>query len=128
MIVGGNLVSPSALAIDTAEDKLYWSDVGLKRIEMCDLSGKNRKVVLGTGLKKPLLLGVYGPYLYFLDRDQKVIERIDKITGANRQKVSKLQPDSSPVDQIEHIESMDTLGFNLCQVRNCGRVLESFGT
>ena len=37
--------SPDGLAIDWITEKLYWTDSGLKTIEVCQLDGKHRKVL-----------------------------------------------------------------------------------
>ena len=40
------LVHPQALTIDKQENRLYWSDSKLNRIEFSDLTGGNRKVLV----------------------------------------------------------------------------------
>lgn len=40
------LVHPQSLTIDTKDDNLYWADSKLNRIEMSDLMGGNRRVLV----------------------------------------------------------------------------------
>ncbi|KAL3841911.1 hypothetical protein ACJMK2_020000 [Sinanodonta woodiana] len=74
---------PGPLAIDPVADKLYWTDLGNNRIECSDLSGGNRRILLDTQIKNPKAITVFGNYLYWIDRDQNVIGRINKETGKN---------------------------------------------
>ena len=39
--------------------QLYWTDTGLNSIEVCELDGKNRKVLIWSGLDNPRAIAVY---------------------------------------------------------------------
>ena len=41
-----NLNHPQSLTIDKKENRLYWSDSSLNRIELSDLTGGNRRVLV----------------------------------------------------------------------------------
>ena len=40
------LVHPQSLTIDKKDNKLYWADSGLNRIESADLTGRNRRILV----------------------------------------------------------------------------------
>ena len=44
---------PDGLAVDTIGRKLYWTDAGFKRIQVAELDGKYRTVLLWENLDKP---------------------------------------------------------------------------
>lgn len=45
--------SPTGLAVDWVTRKLYFIDAGTKRLEVADLDGKMRTVLIWTDLDKP---------------------------------------------------------------------------
>ncbi|XP_053506614.1 low-density lipoprotein receptor-related protein 6 isoform X3 [Ictalurus furcatus] len=81
------LSKPVALAIDNELGKLFWADMDLRRIESSDLSGANRIVIEDSNILQPVGLTVFGNHLYWIDRQQQMIERIDKTTRAGRTKI-----------------------------------------
>lgn len=49
-----NLCPPAGgLAIDWIHDKLFWTDSGTSRIEVSNLDGSHRKVLLWQDMEKP---------------------------------------------------------------------------
>ena len=53
MIVGSSLESPAGLAVDWVTNKLYWTDAGTDRIEVSNLDGTMRTVVIWENLDRP---------------------------------------------------------------------------
>ena len=47
------------LAVDWVHDKLFWSDSGTSRIEVSNLDGSLRKVLIWRNLDKPRALAVH---------------------------------------------------------------------
>ena len=47
------------LAVDWINDKLYWTDSNLDRIEVLDLNTSKRSVLVSTGLDKPRGIAVH---------------------------------------------------------------------
>lgn len=41
------------MAVDWVTNKLYWSDAGTKRIEVSNLDGSMRSILIWEGLDKP---------------------------------------------------------------------------
>ena len=48
-----NLDTVEGLAVDEVGRKLYWTDAGRKSLEVAELDGTFRKVLVWTGLDKP---------------------------------------------------------------------------
>ena len=53
MVAGSSLESPAGLAIDWVTKKLYWTDAGTDRIEVANLDGTQRTVLVWEGLDRP---------------------------------------------------------------------------
>lgn len=51
--------SVGGIAVDVVERLLYWSDAGSRRLEVSNLSGRNRKVLIG-GLDSPTSIAIMG--------------------------------------------------------------------
>ena len=47
------LESPAGLAVDWVTSKLYWTDAGTNRIEVSNLDGSMRGLLVWEGLDKP---------------------------------------------------------------------------
>lgn len=45
--------------MDWVHDKLFWTDSGTSRIEVTDLEGDNRKVLIWSNLEKPRALAAH---------------------------------------------------------------------
>ena len=44
---------PGGIAVDWTTDKLFWTDSGTSRIEVANLDGSMRKVLIWDDLEKP---------------------------------------------------------------------------
>ncbi|XP_069618965.1 low-density lipoprotein receptor-related protein 6 [Ranitomeya imitator] len=86
------LSKPIALALDNKMGKLFWADSDLRRIESSDLSGGNRIVLEDSNVLQPVGLTVFGNHLYWIDRQQQMIERIDKSGREGRTKIQARIP------------------------------------
>ncbi|UYV76344.1 LRP4, partial [Cordylochernes scorpioides] len=53
VVVGSNLASPAGLAVDWLTSKLYWTDAGTDLIEVSDLDGLLRTILVWEGLDRP---------------------------------------------------------------------------
>lgn len=62
-LVGG-VGRVNGLAVDLTDRRLYWADVDEKRIESCDLDGKNRRIVV-SDMPQPHGLTQCGPFFIF---------------------------------------------------------------
>lgn len=84
VLIKQNLSLPSGLAIDHIAGKLYWADGGTKIIEVSNLDGSDRKMVIGPDLPYPFGLDVFEDNIYWSDWTSLNIESANKTTGANR--------------------------------------------
>ncbi|KAL9950472.1 hypothetical protein ACROYT_G042970 [Oculina patagonica] len=62
VILKDNLDTPDDIAVDWINKKLYWTDAGTKKIEVADLDGGNRLILVESGLVQPRAIAVH-PFL-----------------------------------------------------------------
>ncbi|CAM1319402.1 Uncharacterised protein r2_g2770 [Pycnogonum litorale] len=68
-VVNIGLGSVAGIAVDWMNDKLYWTDAKLSRIELSELDGNNRKVLLWKDIDKPgaIVLHAHKRLLFWTD-------------------------------------------------------------
>ncbi|XP_051476203.1 low-density lipoprotein receptor-related protein 5 isoform X2 [Apus apus] len=103
------LIRPVALVIDNELGKLFWVDADLKRIESCDLSGANRVTLEDSNILQPMGLTVLGNHLYWIDRQQQMIERVEKTNGYKR---TRVQGRIAHLTGIHAVEELDVEEFS----------------
>ena len=84
ILFSGSLDNPTALCADEESGKLYWADVGLQRIEFGDFDGGNRRELFRANSLQPIGLAILGRWLYWIDKEARQLERVDKSTGEGR--------------------------------------------
>ncbi|KAM9292675.1 low-density lipoprotein receptor-related protein 6 isoform 5-T5 [Morus bassanus] len=105
------LSKPIALAIDSQLGKLFWADSDLRRIESSDLSGANRIVLEDSNILQPVGLTVFENWLYWIDRQQQMIEKID-MTG--REGRTKVQARIAQLSDIHAVKELNIQEYMLC--------------
>ena len=81
-IVTGSLGWPNGLTIDQTTNLLYWADAKLDKIEVSNLNGGNRRVIMSSSTNIfPFGLTVYKGVLYWTDWKDRSISRYDISTG-----------------------------------------------
>ncbi|KAG7329468.1 hypothetical protein KOW79_007642 [Hemibagrus wyckioides] len=113
------LIRPVALALDNKLGKLFWVDADLKRIESSDLSGANRIVLQDSNILQPVGLTVLGDHLYWIDKQQQIIERVDKRTGDKRTRIQGRIQSLTGIHAVELIET-DEFSSHPCARDNGG--------
>ncbi|XP_062917915.1 low-density lipoprotein receptor-related protein 5-like isoform X1 [Mobula hypostoma] len=103
------LIRPVGLAIDNKLGKLFWVDADLKRIESSDLSGANRLTLQDSNILQPMGLAILGNHIYWIDRQQQMIERIEKINGDQR---TRIQGRIVHLTGIHAVEELDVEEFS----------------
>ncbi|XP_018608191.1 low-density lipoprotein receptor-related protein 5-like isoform X1 [Scleropages formosus] len=113
------LIRPVALTLDNQLGKLFWADADLKRIESSDFSGANRITLQDSNILQPVGLTVLGEHLYWIDRQQQMIERVDKLTGEKR---TRIQGRIVHLTSIYAVEDVDPEEFasHPCYLDNGG--------
>ena len=98
----GTFISNHAFT-DFMENKLYWTDSKLNRIESCSLDGSSRVVVL-EGLAQPYSLVVYGSDIYWSEWDTPSIKKMDKATTTVQQVTTEVsdKPTAIQVQPLVH--------------------------
>ena len=82
-IITREILVPNTLALDLLEDKLYWGDARLNKLERCNMDGSHRVVI---SLKDhtvfhPFQLRVYGEHLFWGDVTTGSVYRTNKYSG-----------------------------------------------
>ena len=69
VIIGSGISSPVSITIDYSEQRIYWADVDLNRLEYCDYNGLNCFIVESepSGLLYPYALTVANDLLFWTD-------------------------------------------------------------
>ncbi|KAG7257364.1 hypothetical protein CRUP_022800, partial [Coryphaenoides rupestris] len=69
VVVDTSLESPAGLAIDWVTDKLYWTDAGTDRIEVSNVDGTMRTVLIWENLDRPrdIVVDPIGGLMYWTD-------------------------------------------------------------
>lgn len=109
-----NFENLGALAIDVDENRLFWIELHYRRIETADIDGGNRKELVTSQLLQPIALAVHGDYLYWIDRDPNSIERVNKFTGENRERIL------GPVSQLTDLLSANLITKEAFSAHPCG--------
>ncbi|CAG5865572.1 unnamed protein product [Menidia menidia] len=95
-IVNSSLVWPNGLTLDYAEERLYWADASLQKIERSSLTGSNREVIVSTAIY-PFAMTMFGQFIYWTDWNTRSIYRANKHDGSD-QKVMIQNLPSRPMD------------------------------
>ena len=91
-IVTGNLGWPNGLTIDQATKRLFWADAKLDKIEVSDVNGRNRQLIMSSVANiHPYGLAVYQDMLYWTDWNTKSISRYNLSSGNQDIVVSGLE-------------------------------------
>ncbi|XP_061077917.1 low-density lipoprotein receptor-related protein 5 [Conger conger] len=98
------LIRPVALTLDNRLGKLFWADADLKRIESSDLSGANRITLQDSNILQPVGLAVLGEHLYWIDRQQQMIERVEKLSGDKRTRIQGRIVHLTSIHAVEELE------------------------
>ncbi|XP_065254712.1 low-density lipoprotein receptor-related protein 6 isoform X5 [Emys orbicularis] len=97
------LSKPIALALDSQLSKLFWADSELRRIESSDLSGANRIVLEDSNILQPVGLTVFENWLYWIDKQQQMIEKIDMTGREGRTKVQARIAQLSDIHAVKEL-------------------------
>ena len=92
IIVTANLVLPNGLTIHQATNRLFWADAKLDKIEVSDLDGRNRHLVMSSVADiHPYGLAVDHDMLYWTDWNAKSISYYNLSSGNNDTLIDGLQ-------------------------------------
>ena len=105
-LVETSVGSVTALTVDTEKTagQVYWADILNKRLEAVGADGTGRRTVVGEGVVEPVGLAVLGSWLYWADRDQASLTRVDKRSGTGRQTVLTRVPRLSSLTAVPPLD------------------------
>ena len=104
ILVNDSVAWPNGLTIDYLFRKIYWADAKLDKIEVMNLDGSNRRVVLNDRLPHIFGLTVLGDRLYWTDWQKRAIESVDKRTRKDRQTI---------IDSLVDLMGLKAVNLNL---------------
>ena len=91
-VVTGNLGWPNGLTIDRSTNRLYWADAKLDKIEVSDLTGANRQLLVSSAVDiHPFGLTLYQRMLYWTDWNNRSISRLDLSNGNKEMVITGLK-------------------------------------
>ncbi|CAH1786283.1 unnamed protein product [Owenia fusiformis] len=111
------LIEPTGLVVDPKDGLLFWSDIKSQHIESSDLDGGDRKILIENNILKPLDLTVYGDYLYWVDRDMELIERVNKFKGNERTQILSRVHVLTGIVAVQHL-SQGAFKSHPCAINN----------
>lgn len=77
-IVSTGLHTPNGLAVDWIANNVYWTDTGLKMLEVARLDGSSRKTILDKNLNDPRAMILYPKYGYIFWSDWGAPPKIER--------------------------------------------------
>ena len=83
-VITENITWPNGIALDVKEQKIYWCDAKTERIEMANVDGSERRILLDDTVPHPFGLTLLGDYIYWTDWWENVVQRANKINGEDR--------------------------------------------
>ena len=92
-LVNSSIGWPNGITIDFLRRKIYWADAKLDKIEVMNLDGKNRKVILDKNVPHVFGLTILRKRLYWTDWQRRSIESVNKRTGGDRKVIIDSMPD-----------------------------------
>jgi len=127
VIVNTSLGEITAVTVDSSEDKIYWMDILQRKMSVCGMDGSGRRVIISEGIVEPVGIAVQGQWIYWADRDQATIVRINKETGASRQVILDKIPHLSSIIAVNYIPQAE-LTSHPCHSSKCSHLCSSTGT
>ncbi|XP_030387623.1 low-density lipoprotein receptor-related protein 1 [Scaptodrosophila lebanonensis] len=82
-IIRTDIKMPNALTLDLEEQKLYWADARLDKIERANYDGTQRVVLAHSTPKHAFAMAVYGDLLFWTDWVLHAVVRANKYTGTD---------------------------------------------
>lgn len=107
----------TGIALDIEQKKIYWCDAKADKIEVANMDGSDRRVILSENLPHVFGLSLLGDYLYWTDWQRRTVDRAHKITGNDRIVVVDQFPD---LMGIKVTKLHEVQGSNACSVDNGG--------
>lgn len=82
-IIRKDIRMPNAITLDVEQNKLYWADARLDKIERANYDGSARVVLFHSTAKHPFAIAVYGDLLFWTDWVLGAVMRANKYSGTD---------------------------------------------
>lgn len=66
-LITKDIIWPNGLSLDFAQNKMYWIDSKLKRLEVANMDGSGRVLLASTNIESPFALTNFEDNLYWTD-------------------------------------------------------------
>ena len=83
---------PNGLALDCRQDKIYWIDAKLKRLEVANLDGSRRRLLIKENIGFPFALAEFQDKLYWTDWSDRSIKVVRKHKKNRDQRIVRRTP------------------------------------
>ena len=81
-IVTSDLYRPNGIELDRGNQKIFWADTGVDRVESVDYDGSNRRLLFQLIGLHPCGVALIPPFLYFTDwATRRGLHKLDADTG-----------------------------------------------
>ncbi|OQV14980.1 Low-density lipoprotein receptor-related protein 2 [Hypsibius exemplaris] len=118
VVVSKGLVQPTGLAIDYADDMIYYADAILEKLERCKLDCVTPETLITSAIY-PYALTVWGDYIYWSDISLRGIYRAEKYSGARLETLVSRLP-SAPRALLAYSPSKQNCSGSPCDYNNGG--------
>eukprot|EP00795_Rhopilema_esculentum_P005428 gene5428-601_t len=118
-LISDNIVWPNGLTLDFAQNKMYWVDSKLKRLEVANMDGSGRKLLAHNTLNKPFALTNFEDNLYWTDWETKGIRTMNKFKEPYEVKTFSMNHMSPMGIKVLH-PLKQPAGINPCGSNNGG--------
>jgi len=119
IVIDTELIWPNEIALDIPRQKVYWCDAKMDRIEMSNMDGSERSILLDQNLPHPFGFTLLGSRIYWTDWQDRNIQSANKYNGRDRQIiVSHL----NNLMGIMAVKANPTEMPNPCQAKSCSHL------
>ncbi len=80
-IITEDIIWPNGLALDYGEQRIFWLDAKLRRLESSDVTGNNRHLIRDTDIGHPFSIAVHQANVYWTDWDTSAVLTANKYNG-----------------------------------------------
>ena len=92
VLVNTSIQWPNGLALDYIERKVYWADAKLDKIEVCNLNGSGRRILIDKEVPHIYGFGLIGKHLYWTDWQRRNLQKIHVDSSDSKDIIAELLP------------------------------------
>ncbi|VVC34410.1 Hypothetical protein CINCED_3A006647 [Cinara cedri] len=117
VIIASDLLSLEALTVDRVQNMVYFSYSS--KVDVCDIHGYQRRTLISLDGALITNVAVLGPYLYWIDKERQVVERVNKSTGVLGEGSTVMHQTPHLIDIIAiYIPTLEVLASHPCSSMN----------